>query len=124
MKKLSKLLWIALGLVAFAVGTIGIVVPLIPTTSPYMLAVFCFAKSSERLHKWFLGTGLYKKYLAEFIEEGTMTKPRKWKAVITITIVFAIGFFFARRVPIAQIIIVIIWFLHICFILFKIKTRE
>ena len=44
-------------------GTIGIVLPILPTIPFYMATLFCFAKSSKKLHDWFIGTNLYKKHL-------------------------------------------------------------
>lgn len=39
----------------------------------YMATLFCFAKSSERLHTWFIGTDLYKKHLDSFVQKKAMT---------------------------------------------------
>ncbi|MDP3677347.1 MAG: YbaN family protein [Novosphingobium sp.] len=47
-------LWLGSGLTAFAAGTVGIVLPVVPTVPFYLLAAFCFARSrpewSDRLH--------------------------------------------------------------------------
>jgi uncharacterized membrane protein YbaN (DUF454 family) len=48
--KLTRGLWIALGCVCLGLGTIGVVLPILPTVPFYMATVFCFAKGSERLH--------------------------------------------------------------------------
>ena len=49
-----------IGILCLGFGTVGIVLPILPTVPFYMATLFCFAKSSERLHSWFLGTNLYK----------------------------------------------------------------
>ena len=50
----ARHLWLGAGVVAFAVGTVGIALPLLPTVPLYLLAAFCFARSrpewSERIH--------------------------------------------------------------------------
>ena len=62
MHHLKKAFFIALGCVSLALGTIGIVLPILPTVPFYLLTAFCFANSSERLHDWFIHTTVYKKY--------------------------------------------------------------
>jgi uncharacterized membrane protein YbaN (DUF454 family) len=47
--------WFALGWVAVAVGSIGLVLPVVPTTGPFVLAAACFARSSPRFERWVLG---------------------------------------------------------------------
>ena len=60
MKHSLKIFWMILGFLCLGFGTVGIVLPILPTVPFYMATLFCFAKSSERLHSWFLGTNLYK----------------------------------------------------------------
>ncbi|MEZ4438120.1 MAG: YbaN family protein [Polyangiaceae bacterium] len=51
---LRRALWLVAGLVSFAVGAVGVLLPGIPTTGPMLLALACFARSSPRLHDWLL----------------------------------------------------------------------
>lgn len=46
--------WLVLGLMLVAIGSIGIFVPLLPTTDFLLLALPCFARSSRRLENWLL----------------------------------------------------------------------
>ena len=48
---LRPLLFI-LGWLLFAVGFVGIFVPVLPTTVFMLLALWCFSRSSEHFHNW------------------------------------------------------------------------
>ncbi len=47
-------LWFAAGWVAVAIGSIGIVVPGLPTTVFFIIAAWCFGRSSPRFERWVL----------------------------------------------------------------------
>ena len=68
-----KLLWLLLGLLCLALGCVGVILPILPSVPFFLATVFCFAKSSKKLHSWFLGTKLYKKHLESFVQKRAMT---------------------------------------------------
>ncbi|MBP0480915.1 YbaN family protein [Sagittula salina] len=51
-RRLASPLWTLAGVIALALGLIGIVLPLMPTTVFLLLAGFCFTKGSPRLRRW------------------------------------------------------------------------
>ena len=65
-----RTLYIVLGCVSLALGAIGAAVPLLPSVPFLLLAAFFFARSSQRLHDWFVGTRLYQKNLAYYVTAG------------------------------------------------------
>ncbi len=77
MNKILKGLYIAVGILALIVGGIGAALPILPTTPFLLLALYCFAKGSERWHRWFIKTKLYKKYLEDFVNHRAMTLKQK-----------------------------------------------
>jgi uncharacterized membrane protein YbaN (DUF454 family) len=47
-------MWFAIGWLAVAIGSIGIIVPGLPTTVFFVIAASCFARSSPRFEQWVL----------------------------------------------------------------------
>ena len=119
-----KFLWVLLGFLSLALGSIGIVLPILPTVPFYMATVFCFAKSSERLHSWFTSTGLYKKHLESFVQKRSMTVKSKCTIMGSVTIVMAFGFIMMSRVPVGRICLVVVWLCHVIYFIFYIKTEK
>ena len=123
-KQPLRIFWIFIGFICFGLGTAGIVLPILPTVPFYMAAAFCFAKSSEKLHRWFLGTGLYQKHLKSFVKQKAMTMKTKCSIVGTVTVVMLIGFLAMRNVPAGRICISIVWFCHVLYFFLRVETRK
>jgi len=120
-----KYVYILCGLLFLGMGAAGTVLPLVPTTPFVLLAAVCFGKGSEKLNNWFLSTRIYKNNIEGLVKERVMTIKAKLVLLSTITFFMGSSFFVMRMASaprIAQIILAIIWALHVLYFGFKIKT--
>ena len=122
--KLKKLFWIILGLIGVGLGAVGAVVPMIPAFPFLMLAAFSFARSSEKLHSWFINTKLYRDNLADFVAGRGMTVKTKVRIMITVTLLMSIGFIMMglKGIVTGCIVLTLVWAFHIIYFIFGIKT--
>ena len=73
-------------------GMIGVILPVLPTTPFLLLSSFCFAKGSDRFHKWFIGTKLYKKHLDSFVKNKSMTLKTKLTILLPASAMLILAF--------------------------------
>ncbi len=124
MMRFKKVLFVILGCIGLGLGAVGAVLPLLPSFPFLLLAAFCFAKSSERLHSWFIGTKLYKNNLESYVKGKGMTWKTKIRIMITVTLLMSIGFtmMLLKEVYIPCTILAGIWVFHIVYFIFGVKT--
>lgn len=121
---LKKVFLVILGCLGLGLGALGAVLPLLPAFPFLMLAAFCFAKSSEKFHNWFISTRLYKKNLESFVQGKGMTVKTKVRIMLTVTILMSIGFIMMHAVPVGRIVLGIVWLCHVLYFIFGIKTLK
>ncbi len=106
--KQRKWLLIIAGSFFVALGIIGILIPLLPTTPFLLLASACYIRSSERLYNWLINNRLLGIYLRNYIENKAI--PLKIK-LITISILWlTIGYsiIFVIHVFLVKFILILI----------------
>jgi uncharacterized membrane protein YbaN (DUF454 family) len=84
-------LYLIVGLLSLLLGVIGIVVPLLPTVPFILLAAFCFARSSERLHQWLMTHPWFAEALNNWQTKRALNRTLKRRAMIMTTLSFAIS---------------------------------
>ncbi len=119
---MKKLLYLAGGFAGLGLGALGAALPLLPAFPFLLLAAFCFARSSERLHRWFLATRLYKENLASFVAGRGMTRRVKRRIMTLVTLTMAVGFALMERVPAGRVILALVWAGHMLYFLFGVRT--
>ena len=93
-----RLLMIACGVLALALGILGIFLPLLPTTPFVLVAAFFFSKSSERLHRWLVQHPRFGRYIRDW--EAEQVVPLAGKYASTLTMVPLVGWaILTREIP-------------------------
>lgn len=122
--RIKKYIFVVLGCICLGLGTVGVFLPILPTTPFYLLTVFFFANSSQKLHDWFLGTKLYQKHLDSFVKQRGMLRSTKVSIICTVTLLMGFGFFMMARkgIWIPCVILAIVWLVHILYFTLRVKT--
>ena len=94
---------IVIGLVSLALGAIGIVVPLLPTTPLVLLAAFAFANSSETLHQWLLDHNLFGPLIDNWHRHRAISRPAKAMAALSMIAILLISWLMDVAMPIIAI---------------------
>lgn len=118
----KKISYMAIGSISLALGALGAVLPLLPAMPFLLLAAICFARSSEKLHNWFLGTSLYRKNLESYVAGRGMTRQTKIRIMVTVTLIMAVSFAFMHQVLIGRMVLIGVWVFHVLYFLFGVKT--
>lgn len=121
---MKKILYLVLGCFGVGMGAVGAIIPMLPAFPFLILAAFCFARSSEKLDRWFKNTKLYKDNLKDFVEGHGMTTKAKVRIMVTVTLLMGIGFIMMGMSGILTGCIVLgcVWVFHIVYFLFGVKT--
>ena len=69
-----RLLLIAAGSLALAVGIVGLFLPVLPTTPLLLVAAACYLRSSSRLYTWLLRHKLFGKTIRAYLENRAVRR--------------------------------------------------
>ncbi len=116
-----RFVWLLAAFVCLGIGAVGVVLPILPTTPLLLLSSFCFAKGSERFHRWFCGTKLYQKHLDSFVKERAMTLKTKLCILLPASAMLLLAFLMMGNLPGRLFIVCLIIFKYVYFFT-KIRT--
>lgn len=117
-------MWFAFGWVAVGIGSIGVVVPGLPTTVFFIVAASCFARSSPRFERWVLGLPRVGRMVQD--HRDGLGMPRRAKAwAIGMIVLFAGGStLLSLDRPAIGGSIAALGLVGIAYILWRVPTRE
>ncbi len=90
-RRLKNLPWLILGWTCVALGFIGVVLPVLPTTPFLILAAFAFGKSSPRLKQWLLDHPIFGGPIRDWETNGAIRPRIKILACTAMALIFMIS---------------------------------
>mgnify|MGYP001643068454 FL=1 len=118
-----KIIYVILGFVSMGLGIAGSFLPGLPTVPFLLLTSFFFARGSERFHRWFTQTKIYKNYLEDFEKNRSMTLKVKIGLLCLSSTMIAFPIFFVKNNYLRLVLILVVVFKYYYFI-FCIKTSK
>ena len=86
-----RVLLVGVGTTSLALGVVGIVLPVLPTTPFLLVAAACYARSSTRLYAWLLGQPSLGRIVAEWRRSRSLPPGVKPRALLVVALTFAVS---------------------------------
>ena len=115
--------WFAAGWIAVGIGTIGIVVPGLPTTVFFIVAAACFSRSSPRFEQWVLDRPGIGPMVRDYRSGLGMPRTAKTTAIASISVVCSLSAFVTTSAWWLRTIILVAGAVGIAWILWRVPTR-
>jgi len=89
---MKKILLVITGCISLGLGSLGIIIPGLPTTPFLLLSAWCFANSSEKFHRWLMDHKIFGQYIKDFKETGGVQLKIKVIAILFMWLGLAVSF--------------------------------
>jgi uncharacterized protein len=87
---IRKALWFTAGMLFLGLAFVGVVMPGIPWSTPTVVAAYCFARSSERMHRWIYSHPRFGPFLLGWQEKRIFPQKLKYLMILTMTVTVAV----------------------------------
>ena len=106
----SALRWTLLtsGFLATALGVLGIFLPVLPTVPFLLLALACFARSSERFYDWLLEHAYFGPIVQPYINGCGMSRVSKVKVITLLWASISLSAFFLIELAWVRVLLLVI----------------
>jgi len=117
-------MWFVTGWVSVAIGSIGVVVPGLPTTVFFIIAAACFARSSPRFEQWVLDLPHIGRAVRDYRAGLGMSRRAKAFAISMMLAFGTLSIVLLRDRVIIAVAIGVLLAIGVWYIVFRVPTRE
>jgi len=93
-KRVKRVIYLIIGTVALALGSLGLFLPVLPTTPFVILAAACYLRSSKRMHAWILQSRLFGETVENYQAGRGLKRDTKIRALVLMWATISISAFF------------------------------
>ncbi|WP_183271284.1 DUF454 family protein [Buttiauxella sp. A111] len=111
---MKRTILIIIGWLAVVLATLGVVLPLLPTTPFLLLAAWCFARSSPRFHHWLLYRSWFGSYIRHWQQHRALPPGTKPRALIFIVLTFAVSIYLVNILWVRLLLLMMMCALLFC----------
>jgi len=95
MTRAKRIILLIIGFLSLALGGLGVLLPLLPTTPFVIVAAIAFANSSDRLHQWLLDHNIFGPLIANWRRHGAISRFAKVASVASMAAILVISILLA-----------------------------
>lgn len=85
MNRTKKIILVSVGSITLVLGTLGLFIPLLPTTPFWLVTAWCYIRSSDRLYKRVMANKCFGSYIKDYVEDKAIPMQAK---ITTLTIMW------------------------------------
>lgn len=86
-----RVILVTVGTVSLAVGVLGIIIPVLPTTPFLLLAAACYARASDRLYAWLIGQPSLGPIITEWRSSRSLPPGVRVRALALVALSFGVS---------------------------------
>ncbi len=105
--RIAKTFFLLSGTGCVALGIVGVVLPVVPTTPFLLLAAACYARSSERFYIWLLTNRIFGAYIRDWREHRGLALPLKIWIITVLASTMGLSMYFVPLTPVRILLAVI-----------------
>ena len=115
--------FLVVGMIAFAIGVIGIFLPLLPTAPLIILAAACFARAYRPFHEWLLAHRWFGPMLSEWHHHRSVRYRNKVLAIVMMLVSFTGTIVFIVR-PMWAKVLLAFFALTVAVFIYRLPSRD
>lgn len=116
-------LYLVLGTICLALGALGTVLPLLPTTPFILLAAACYARASDRFYNWLLDNRVFGPMIREWRRYRSIPYRVKITSIGLMALTLGISIVFFVRHPYLQVLLALLG-AGLAVFLYRIPSRD
>jgi uncharacterized membrane protein YbaN (DUF454 family) len=88
---MKRILLIVCGSISLALGAVGVIIPVLPTTPFVLLAAGCFSASSPKAYRFLLRSRFFGPYIEHYRNGGGISKAAKARGIIVLWVLLTVS---------------------------------
>jgi hypothetical protein len=90
---IKRIALMSLGFMLLALGAVGVVLPVLPTTPFVLAAAVCFSASNERIHGWLKRNRVFGPYIENYRTKQGIRMPLKLSSIAFVWLGLAVSIY-------------------------------
>ena len=93
-EKIKRIFFISLGTIFLGIGSIGIILPILPTTPFLLLAAACYIRGSPRIYQWLISNRVFGEFISNYLKGNGIKQRQKLIAIVSMWLMISITILF------------------------------